>query len=299
MSHAMNIELPVETCEIKERLHFARMVAGIVVLHALTLAAQNLRIEEHAVLAGGSVKVPVLVSDATGLASASLTINYDAQVLALESLTNGSLGQTFSLEYRTSEGQARIVAVRDTAVAGGSGALVIMNFRANAGAVPGMISPITFADRGLGGQYGRDFAWSQAVSHTNGLVRIVSEADDTNQNGLPDYWEELYFGGPTKADPAADDDGDGMTNVQEFLAGTNPLDANSVLRIDSILRTPGGLEIQFPSVSGKTYRIEYSSDLQTWAALPTNIPGTGGAIRLSIADPSSASWMFYRLELIR
>jgi hypothetical protein len=72
-----------------------------------------------------------------------------------------------------------------------------------------------------------------------------------------------------------------------------------VLRIDSITRTQDGLEIKFPSVSGKTYRIEYSFDLQTWAALPTDIPGTGGTIRLPLADPSVAAWVFYRLKLMQ
>ncbi|MBI5296002.1 MAG: hypothetical protein HY869_11055 [Chloroflexi bacterium] len=48
---------------------------------------------------------------------------------------------------------------------------------------------------------------------------------DVDQDGMPDQWEEQYGfapGDPTTA--AADHDGDGYTNIEEFLNGTNPLD---------------------------------------------------------------------------
>ena len=53
-------------------------------------------------------------------------------------------------------------------------------------------------------------------------------------------------------DPNADSDGDGMINSAELIAGTNPLDANSVLRILSL--TPGRL-LTWSSVSGQTYQV--------------------------------------------
>ncbi len=46
--------------------------------------------------------------------------------------------------------------------------------------------------------------------------------DDTDGDGMPDWWEAKHFGGPTAANPDADPDGDGLTNLQEFQAGTNP-----------------------------------------------------------------------------
>ncbi|MCX6925837.1 MAG: cohesin domain-containing protein, partial [Verrucomicrobia bacterium] len=74
------------------------VAACLVALGVLPLGAQDLRIEGHAVLPGGLVNVPVLVSNVAGLASASLTINYDPQLLSLEGVTNGGLGQPFSIE---------------------------------------------------------------------------------------------------------------------------------------------------------------------------------------------------------
>jgi len=55
-------------------------------------------------------------------------------------------------------------------------------------------------------------------------VFAVATVDaDTDGDGLPDWWETLYFGGATNAIPDADPDEDGATNHQEFIRNTNPL----------------------------------------------------------------------------
>ncbi len=50
---------------------------------------------------------------------------------------------------------------------------------------------------------------------------------DTDGDGLPDAWEIQYFGGPTAADANADSDNDGLTNLQEFIRGTNPINPDT------------------------------------------------------------------------
>ena len=49
---------------------------------------------------------------------------------------------------------------------------------------------------------------------------------DSDGNGLPDWWELKYFGAIGQ-DPNADPDGDGLTNLQEYAMGTNPLLADT------------------------------------------------------------------------
>ena len=102
-------------------------------------------------------------------------------------------------------------------------------------------------------------------------------------------------------DAALDSDGDGMTNLQEYLAGTDPRSAASVLRITSIQKSAGDIVINFPSVFGKTYRVEQKNNFSVgWSTLHDNIPGTGGSI--SLIDTEAADTFaqrFYRVVLIR
>jgi YD repeat-containing protein len=56
----------------------------------------------------------------------------------------------------------------------------------------------------------------------------LTASEDSDHNDLPDDWEIKYFS-HIGVDPNADPDGDAMTNMQEFRAGTDPVDANSRL----------------------------------------------------------------------
>ncbi|MHC4093442.1 MAG: right-handed parallel beta-helix repeat-containing protein, partial [Planctomycetota bacterium] len=51
----------------------------------------------------------------------------------------------------------------------------------------------------------------------------ADEFIDTDEDALPDWWEQEHFGTPTGADPAADDDGDGLTNLEEYIRACDPL----------------------------------------------------------------------------
>ena len=86
-----------------------------------------------------------------------------------------------------------------------------------------MTAPLAIADGAASGQYAVDFSWNEGASHSNGLVRVGSLPEpDSDNDGLPDWWEELYFEGPTIADPAVDSDDDGMTNLQEYWHAPPP-----------------------------------------------------------------------------
>jgi subtilisin family serine protease len=104
------------------------------------------------------------------------------------------------------------------------------------------------------------------------LLRIV----DTDGNGLPDWWESEHFGHATGVDPAADSDGDGATNLAEWLAGTDPLNAASALRATGSATSANRFVIQWSSASGKFYRIERSTNLLTGfnSVVRTNIAAT-------------------------
>ena len=51
----------------------------------------------------------------------------------------------------------------------------------------------------------------------------ADEVADTDDDGVPDIWEELYDGlNPIVADGHIDGDGDGLSNLQEYFLGTDP-----------------------------------------------------------------------------
>ncbi len=95
-----------------------------------------------------------------------------------------------------------------------------------------------------------------AASSTPATVTITVQAPaDTNSNGLPDAWETQYH----VSAPDADEDQDGMSNLQEYWAGTNPRDAGSWLRIASWGgNAVSGLTLNWPSVGGVRYRVLFS-----------------------------------------
>jgi hypothetical protein len=127
----------------------------------------------------------------------------------------------------------------------------------------------------------------------------VTNAFDADGDGLPDWWEIQYFGSinDPRATPNADPDGDGFSNIQEYIAGTNPLNANSALRITSVDANPGSAAIHFNAVAGHTYTIQYRSDLSSgiWIKL-VDVPAQGSSGPVTISDPTiSSAPRYYRL----
>jgi hypothetical protein len=82
---------------------------------------------------------------------------------------------------------------------------------------------------------------------------------DSDGDGLPDAWELAYGLRTNNAFDATQDlDGDGLSNRDEYSIGTNPTNAQSCLRIQTIARsnTAEGTTLTFLAVSNKTYTVE-------------------------------------------
>ena len=111
-------------------------------------------------------------------------------------------------------------------------------------------------------------------------VRVISFDPDGYSEGIPDDWRTTYFGSP---DPSAgpnqhandDFDGDGYSNLQEFLLGSDPTDRTSNLRITSF----GTTNIQWQAKGYEVYELYSSTNLANWSRAinpitPTNSVGT-------------------------
>jgi len=112
-------------------------------------------------------------------------------------------------------------------------------------------------------------------------------------------WLQLY-GLP--ADGSADfidSDGDGLNNWQEWLAGTDPTNSQSVLQM--LLLSPGGGSggtLTWQSVAGKKYFVQRANNLATQPAFTTimdNITGQAGTTSFTDTTATNGISFFYRV----
>jgi hypothetical protein len=103
---------------------------------------------------------------------------------------------------------------------------------------------------------------------------------DADGDGLPDAWERMLIdmlglGGLHDVDPNADDDNDGLTNLQEYLAGTYAFDPTDGFSLAIVGAGQKGPIMEFLAIRGRHYTVLESTDLQTWTPAPFRIPAEG------------------------
>ena len=96
---------------------------------------------------------------------------------------------------------------------------------------------------------------SREGSHPPRLDLILARFEDTDGDGVYDHMD-------------ADDDNDGMSDANEIFAGFNPLDSRSFFEIKQFTAGPLQSYFQWASVSGRTYSVECSTNLESWLFLP-------------------------------
>lgn len=107
---------------------------------------------------------------------------------------------------------------------------------------------------------------------------------DTDNDGLPDWWEDQFsLNKANPADAALDLDGDGSSNANEFRAGTVPTNAASVFRIVSIQRESNSMHLTWSTVGGKSYFV------QTNGILSNNFADLSQLINVSDAGESTTN----------
>ena len=129
-------------------------------------------------------------------------------------------------------------------------------------------------------------------------------------NAVPYEWMTMYFGSNQSTWPSttADSDGDGMNNYQEFLAGTNPTNAASVLRVQisktslqgaqpqQLGLSPQGMFVSWNTQPGLTYQVQVTTNFTSWNNLGSPRFAVGSGDSIFVGGGSAG---YYRVLLLR
>jgi hypothetical protein len=122
---------------------------------------------------------------------------------------------------------------------------------------------------------------------------------DSDKDGIPDWWERRYFSSLGMLSEAGDWDEDGLNDLREYMAGTNPKDASSCFLCQAPQPDAGGnrMVIRWQSASNKTYTLLGASNLldNVWTPLQSSISATPPQNTYT-ADISGLTVRFFQVE---
>jgi Tol biopolymer transport system component len=150
------------------------------------------------------------------------------------------------------------------------------------------------------------FSWATDLvageSHPSGRVFAFSLPNqpmvDSDGDGMDDQWELDHFGTLAR-DGTGDYDGDGASDLAEYLAGTDPTDPSSVfeVRITPAATAGTGPVLTWPADGSRAYRVQFKNNLAetNWQDLPAFVVREGPLGYVTDTNRNAAS-RFYRVQ---
>lgn len=138
-----------------------------------------------------------------------------------------------------------------------------------------------------------------SVSETAVIIRpFTEEPEPTEHDGIPMEWWNRYELG-TNSTAAADEDDDGASNWEEYIADTDPTDGNSYYP-NTIINAEGADVLQLqagpPTTNSRVYDAWFTSDIMSgeWTPLDVTVSGAedGSAVMLNVTNTTQEG--FYR-----
>jgi hypothetical protein len=123
---------------------------------------------------------------------------------------------------------------------------------------------------------------------------------DEDGDGMDDAWEMAYFNTLSR-DGRGDYDQDGVNDLQEFLAGTDPTNGGSIFQVLTLTHPAGGSVTAFwASIPGKTYRLQYKTDVLSapWNNVAGDVVATTTTASKTVSTSPGAQAQFFRVLLV-
>lgn len=149
--------------------------------------------------------------------------------------------------------------------------------------------------------YGANTGWI-SLSNAQAFVRTerLDGGPDSDADGLPDAWEFSRYGKLTALSGSGDWDDDGVSDVDEYLADTDPVDDESQLLLTLVEAGGSTNRLAWPSRSTRLYQVQATASLTgTWANAASGVlSGTGGELVLTDVPATNSPVRFYRVNAI-
>jgi hypothetical protein len=142
---------------------------------------------------------------------------------------------------------------------------------------------------------------------------------DSDGDGLPDAWERAMIqmlGGNLGLDgirPGDDSDADGLSNLDEYLAGTYGFDPADGFVLGIVPTAAGRPLLEFTAIRGRSYTIYGSEDMKVWTPVTFTLPGDAAdaagranyraaetrliRAQISVLAEADPAWQFFKLQV--
>jgi hypothetical protein len=133
-------------------------------------------------------------------------------------------------------------------------------------------------------------------------VLVRGSSIDTDDDGLPDWWEERYFEGPTNGVAGEDFDNDLVCNINEWLADTDPTNSASYSILSTIVVVSSNMNDLAITIGPYTsplrrYALCYTTNILSMDEAPvsTSAQGSPDHSPVLLIDTNTANEAFFRV----